>query len=866
MAQAPARAAALAVTLLGLGVLVPAALAQAPAPAKVDLPPYVTPAERAVLVPETAATSPDGLRAAWVSSNGNSILTATRAAKDAEWSAASRLLVTRGVVHRIVFSPDGGSIAYENQRTWKDNGAPDDSWQFICVYDFATGRVSYVDPSFDIDSDPAWSGAHVTFTRKVEGLPDKRLTRPVTRLKIADWVPPPKRPTERFTMASVIAAPFIYPPARSGDGTAIAYITREAKARNIYFLRPGEPARMIASYPHDDGIDMSSPPALSRTGAALAWSRGGRVNRQGDAANPNSFTVKPQQQVWISGSGDDAPRLLGPGTDPMFTPGDSHILWRAGDTVMGAALTWKDGKLLGVGSPEEFLMGRRAGLTFSPDGSKVAYEQRDGVEIYDFKTRIAVVIPHGGDIDRNPVWSPDGAQLLFRRESARSPNQIRNACGRSRYCGPVVDAQPWAIWVADARGGNVRKVWQARPGMGSVFYALDQFYAPGSGGAQMFWSADQKTIAFAWEGDGWRHLYAVPVAGGEARLLTPGEGEVEMADVSADGTEIFYATNIGDLDRRHISAVTFDGKVRAVTSGSESQWSPLPLAGGRLAYVHAGWATTPTVRVQDADGRETIAAFPKAPADFPASLVVEPQNVAFPASDGQTAYGNLFVPAKQTGCAVVFSHGGIRRQMLPGFHYMDAYHYLYAMNQYLAGRGCVVLSVEYRSSIMRGHAFRNAPGWGLTENSELRDFVGAVTFLKGRKDLNVSKGIGIYGLSWGGYMTAQLLARHSDLYKVGFDMAGVHTADDPQGLSRSAVSFLDSWTSPIFLSQGDDDMNVDFNEGTKLARLLQVKKPKLGFKQQALPGQTHDLYLTYEQLVEHYTDGSDWLLSHLGVK
>lgn len=836
------------------------------APPKQDLPPYVTPPEKAVAVPASAAISTDGLRAAWPSTDGKSIFTSTRAARTADWSAATRLLTTRGLVHKIVFSPDGASIAYENQRTWKDNGAPDDSWQFICVYDFTTGRISHVDPSFDIDSDPVWAGDKVTFSRHVEGLPDKRLTRPVLRLKMADWVPPPKRASERFTMASVIAAPFIYPPARSGDGMALAYITREAKARNVYFQRLGEEARKIAGYPLDDGIDMSTPPALSKTGAAVAYSRGGRVNRQGDAANPNAFTVKPQQQVWILGSSDDAPRLLGPGTDPLFTPGDDFILWRRGDTVMGAALTWSNGRLLGVGSPEEFLAGRRAGLTFSPDGSKVAYEQRDGVEIYDFKSKTAVVVPHGADVDAGPVWSPDGKQIAFRRESASSPGLIRNSCGRTRYCGPVQADQPWAIWVADVNGGNVRKVWQAKPGEGSVFYAMDQSYTPGSGGAQMFWSADQRNIAFSWEGDGWRHLYSVPVSGGEAKLLTPGDGEVEMADISADGTEIIYATNIGDLDRRHITAVTFDGKSRAVTSGTRSQWSPVPLAGGKLAYIDAGWADTPTVRVQDAAGQESIATFPKVPEGFPAKLVVEPQNVSFPASDGQTAFGNLFVPEKQKGCAIVFSHGGIRRQMLPGFHYMDAYHYLYAMNQYLAGRGCVVLSVEYRSSIMRGQKFRNAPGWGLSENSELLDFVGAVTYLKGRKDLDVRKGIGVYGLSWGGYMTAQLLARHSDIYKVGFDMAGVHAADDPQGASRSALNFLDTWTSPIFLSQGDDDMNVDFNEGTKLARALQVRKPKLGFKQQVLPGQTHDLYLTYEQLVEHYTDGSDWLLSHLGAR
>ena len=126
--------------------------------------------------------------------------------------------------------------------------------------------------------------------------------------------------------------------------------------------------------------------------------------------------------------------------------------------------------------------------------------------------------------------------------------------------------------------------------------------------------------------------------------------------------------------------------------------------------------------------------------------------------------------------------------------------------------------------------------------------------------------MGIYGLSWGGYMTAEALALHSDLFSVGFDMAGVHTTPDPAGYPNSAVAHLDTWKSPVFLVQGDDDMNVDFNDGTVLARAMQKQRPGVEFREEAVPGQTHDLYQTYEQLVEIYTRGSDFLLSHLGAR
>ena len=859
----------LAALAVGLIALAPATFAEVPPPpATPILPSWSRPPEKVVSPPASAAIAPDGRRAAWVADDHKSVLSATRATAGADWAAPERLLTTRGTVGKIVFSPDGNSIAYENPRTWRDDGTPEDRWEFIGVYDISTRQISYVDASFDIDTDPVWTsdGQQISFTRHVAGLPDAALTRPVKRLQLVRWQPPPRRATEKFTMAAVIAAPFIYPPATAGDGRSLAYLTREARSRNVYFLRVGEAARRIAHYPDDDGRDLADV-AVSRRGGAVAYVRGGSVNRQGDSPNPTAVADMPAQQVWIVGSAGDVPRLLGPGRDPMFAPDDTQILWRSHGGVQAAALLWSGPRLVGIGEPVEFLSGEHAGLRFSPDGAHVAYERAGGIEIRDLKARTAVVVPHGTDVDLGPVWSADGRQLVFRREPSDSPGLERNICGGGeRYCGPMVATQPWAIWVVDVADLKVRKIWQANPGIGSVFYPLDQDYAPSQHGDQLFWSASGR-IAFVWEKDGWRHLYSVALAGGAATRLTDGDGEVETAALSIDRARMIYSTNIGDLGRRHLASVGFEGvPAKSLTSGGKSEWAPAPLADGKVAYVGAGWADPPRVRVRSADGATEAAGLPLPPAGFPGALLVKPQLVEYPGADGQTAYGQLFVPASPNGCAIIFSHGGIRRQMLPGFHYMDAYQYLYEMNQYLAGRGCVVLSVEYRSSIMRGEAFRDAPGWGFTGNSEILDFVGAARFLLARQDVDASRGVGIYGLSWGGYMTAEALALHSDLFKVGFDMAGVHTTADPAGHEHSAVTDLDTWTSPVFLTQGDDDMNVDFNDGTILARAMQLRRAGVEFRQEVLPGQTHDLYQTYEQLVEIYTKGADFMISHLAPK
>jgi dipeptidyl aminopeptidase/acylaminoacyl peptidase len=347
-------------------------------------------------------------------------------------------------------------------------------------------------------------------------------------------------------------------------------------------------------------------------------------------------------------------------------------------------------------------------------------------------------------------------------------------------------------------------------------------------------------------------------------LVTRGDGDVEAIELSRDRKHLIATSNIGDLGRRHITIFDFKGgTVAIIRQGTASQWAPVQLAEGRLAYIEAGHATPPAVMIRERDGTTWAAGLPRVAASFPSARLVEPLLVEFPATDGRTAYGQLFVPAQSNGCGIIFVHGGIRRQMLPGFHYMDAYTNLYELNQYLVSRGCVVLSVEYRSSIMRGFAFRNAPGWGHAGASEMLDVVGGARYLMARADVDARRGIGIYGLSWGGYITAQALARHSDIFSVGFDMAGVHTSTDAAGVPHSAMAFLDTWTSPVLLAQGDDDRNVVFAEGIRLARALADKRPNVELVQRVFPNETHDMYLTFENLVTIYQEGADFMLKTL---
>lgn len=801
--------------------------------------------------PATAVISSDGRRSVWPSEDGRSVWSGTRRTPGSAWDPAARLLTIRGTVRNLVFSPDDSKVAFENPRAMTGGRAggaapvPQDTWAFIVVFDIGKRTIAYVDPQFGIDSAPSWSsdGREITFTRKFGDLPPATLTKPVPEVR--PWTPPSAKPGDVFSLSSALAVPFVYAPVASGDRRSMAYVTREGVNRNIYFLRVGVPAQLIVNFPGDDGQELTTP-AVSKTGGAVAFVRGA-------TSNPTSLPDPPEAEVWIVSTKGGMPQRLGPGLTPRFSDDDKELLWTNAGAQFRASLTWSGGTLASVGKAEKLPVtpppAPELRGTLSPDAKKVANRTQTGINIYDIASKSSWAVPDSAGGEATLLWSPDSRFLAFRKNATGTSGSA--GINGYRFNGVPVASDPFSVWVVDIRASTSTEVFKASKGMGSM-----------QSGA-MFWSDDHR-VAFQWEGDGWQHYYSVPAGGGSLTLMTRGDGDVEFVEQSLDRKHLIVTSNIGDLGRRHISIVDFNGgTIAIVRQGAASQWSPVQLADGRLAYLEATHAMPPTVMMREPDGSTTAAGLPKLSATSPASKFVEPMLVEFPALDGKTAFGQVFVPAKSSGCGIIFAHGGIRRQMLPGFHYMDAYTHLYELNQYLVSRGCVVLSVEYRSSIMRGYAFRHAPGWGHAGASEMLDVAGGAKYLMARADVDAKRGIGIHGLSWGGYITAQALARYPELFSVGFDMAGVHTSNDATGVPHSAMAYLDQWKAPILLAQGDDDRNVVFTEGLKLTREL-LKRPNVRLVQRVFPNETHDIYLTFENMVTIYQEGADFLLAKVG--
>jgi dipeptidyl aminopeptidase/acylaminoacyl peptidase len=356
---------------------------------------------------------------------------------------------------------------------------------------------------------------------------------------------------------------------------------------------------------------------------------------------------------------------------------------------------------------------------------------------------------------------------------------------------------------------------------------------------------------------------------------------VEHVAVSEDGSEAVYSSNENDIDRRHLWRISLPGgKPQQLTRGDAIEWTPV-FSGKDIGFLHAD-AKRPARAAIEMGGTVKDLAPDSIPADFPVNALVAPQQVIYQAADGMAIHGQLFLPPNsgsgEKHQAVVFMHGGSRRQMLLGWHYMDYYNNAYAMNQYLASLGYVVLSINYRSGIGYGMEFREAINYGMAGASEFNDVEGAGLYLRSRTDVDPQH-IGLWGGSYGGYLTALGLARSSNLFAAGVDFHGVHDwtarGGRPLGASgtptpeaeaaqeeaarmaydSSPIADVRTWRSPVLLIHGDDDRNVNFGQTVELAAAL--RRQNVYFEQLIIPDEIHG-FLRHASWLRAYTAAADF--------
>ena len=658
-----------------------------------------------------------------------------------------------------------------------------------------------------------------------------------------------------FTIDEILAPGYPFELVSATRTDRIAWIEYERGERNVYTaVGPDFQPIRLTRYEGDDGIDLSGL-QISADGSTLTYIRGHAPNRDGWIANPTSNVSGGSRTVWTVAAEGGTPRRIVDTVNYVLSPDGRWIAYAREGQIHRVSVTAR-----GEGSdaaPFVRAYGDNGDPVWSPEGGRLAYtsdrEDHSYVAIYDPDRPQITYLAPGVDYDTAPVWSPDGRQVAFIRRPGLPFGGERNArFGQPDDQGgadrPGLENSTFAggytmsIWVADVVSGTGRELWHNEPG-DSRFDDV----------RSLFWAGDR--ILFESEPGNWRHYYSIPTSGtSEPPVeLTPGEGFVEQIAVSTDGAYLFYATNVDDLHRRHIWRVSTEGgEPQRITSGNGAETHPVALASGNgIALLSAGPAQPQSVAIVSASGGSPRIIRPQLTNEFPTANHVQPENVTLQAEDGFEFYNQLFLPNDlrpgEQRPAMVFIHGGSRRQMLLAYHYLHFYHMAYAMNQYFANKGYIVLSVNYRSGIGYGEAFRNAPGRGRQGNTEYLDIRAAGRYLQSREDVDPDR-VGLWGLSYGGILTAQGLARDSEVFAAGVDIAGVHlwgNSIDTTAVSyqSSAISAIDKWTSPVLLIHGDDDRNVEFSQTVGLVQLLRA----------------HDIY---HELIVYPDDVHSSLLHH----
>lgn len=670
----------------------------------------------------------------------------------------------------------------------------------------------------------------------------------------------------QFTIEQVLSAPFPSDLTASPDGATLAWVFNDQGARNLFLASGREfvTVRQLTDFGEDDGVEISDP-SFTPDGRQLLFVRGNTPNRSGEVANPAQLPESPDRALFAADLATGTMRRIAAGYSPTISPAGDRVLFRQKGKVWIASLADT------TEAPRELfdLRGSENSLRWHPDGTRLAFVSSRGdhsfIGIYDFGTSRVTYPDPSADRDSEPVWSPDGSRLAY----VRQPNvRIRPPFTPQR------SGYPWSIRVLDLATATAEEVWRAEPGPGSVFLGNLPVVEN-----KLWWAAADQLV-FPWEIGGWIRLYALDLSTSAFRQLTPGTGEVENVALAADRQTLYYSGNFGDPERRHLwrTDVT-TGRATQLTEGEGVEWSPMPVAGG-LALLRST-ATRPAWPYVWRGGTLQPLAEAYFPADFPTDLVT-PAKVSVTATDGMPIPAQLFLPsdyrADQEYPAAIFLHGGSRRQMLPAFHYSQYYSNAYALNQYLASRGFIVMALNYRSGIGYGLEFREAEEYGITGASEVRDLIGAGEYLRDRADV-IDDRIGLWGGSYGGYLTAHGLAQRSDLFAAGVDIHGVHNWNDElptfapwydstrydqigQLAYRSSPEYyVDGWENPVLFIHGDDDRNVPFSETVHLLEILRRKGVET--EQLIFPDEVHG-FLLHRNWVAAYRATAAFLERQLG--
>ncbi len=371
----------------------------------------------------------------------------------------------------------------------------------------------------------------------------------------------------------------------------------------------------------------------------------------------------------------------------------------------------------------------------------------------------------------------------------------------------------------------------------------------GFGGGSIAWLPDNKRFLFAAEKDGWMHLYSLDASqpGASAKPLTAGKWEVSSARLSHDRTKVYFASSEVHPGERHFYAMPVDGgtptRITTATGAHDVTVSP----DEKTLAVLFSYTTKPAELfvMPFAAGAKPLQVTTTPTPEWLAFKWVDPKIMSYKARDGQTVYARLYTP-EMVGAkrdpkhpAVVFVHGAGYLQFATK-SWSTNYYREHLFHHLLAARGYVVLCPDYRASAGYGRDWRT----GIHQHmggKDLDDVVDAAKFLVTTEKVN-AKRIGVYGGSYGGFITLMAMFTTPDVFAAGAALRPVtdwahynHGYTAPiLGLPQtnieayrrsSPIYFAGGLKGQLLICHGMVDSNVFFQDSVRLVqRLIELRK------------------------------------------
>jgi len=401
-----------------------------------------------------------------------------------------------------------------------------------------------------------------------------------------------------------------------------------------------------------------------------------------------------------------------------------------------------------------------------------------------------------------------------------------------------------AAMLARSADNKNRWVLQLDPATGKTktLVALhDDAWTNGPGAFTLGWLADNRRVYFESEQDGFAHLYTVSIDGGQPVQLTRGAFEVSDVRLSDDKTKFYFISSEVSFAERHLYSMPVAGGARptrltALPGNNAAALSP----DERMLAVVRSYSNKPpelylAASAPMSDARQvTTSPIP----EFFTHNWIEPPIVAIRARDGQTVQARLYRPARPNGAAVLFVHGAGYLQNV--HRWWSSYYREYMFHHLLMERGYTVLDIDYRGSAGYGRDWRTGI-YRHMGGKDLTDHVDAARYLSAEHNID-PKRIGIYGGSYGGFITLMAMFTTPDVFAAGAALRPVtdwahynhpYTSNilnlpqtDLEAYKRSSpIYFAEGLRGALLICHGVVDVNVHFQDSVRLAqRLIELRK------------------------------------------